>query len=231
MAKKIMIVTSGSGSLIDICLGFNFFKDQINLIVCDRDCGAIKIADKYNIKNNLIVNEDSNDWNNELLKIAMTWKIDYILSYSNLKIFKGEILNIYENKIFNSHYSILPSFKGFYSSKEIKTKFQAREVFERTIDFGSRITGNTIHVVNKKIDNGCPVLVSVLNIPYYQDIKVTRHRLFMHECQSILQLIDWLSKDQVCVNKNGKIEIHGASFESLGFSPNLQREEIINFKL
>jgi len=226
-----MIITSGSGSLIDICLQFPFFKECIGMIMVDRECNAQFVAEKHRINCKKILHKDSDRLNQAILKNALEEEVDYIISYSFLRIFWGEILECYENRIFNSHYSILPAFRGYYDTRDNNRKFKARQVFERTLDFSSRVTGNTIHVVNENVDDGCPVINSIMNIPYDEENKEIRHQLFILECQCLLQVVHWLKEDRIYVDNENHIRIRNAKFDKLGFSPNLEVPEIINFKL
>jgi folate-dependent phosphoribosylglycinamide formyltransferase PurN len=99
------------------------------------------------------------------------------------------------------------------------------------IDFGSRVTGNTIHVVTENIDEGHPVLVSTMNIPYGEDVSLTRHRLFVQECKCLLQLVSWLNQGRLRYDDDGHPVIDGAKFDAPFFSPNLEDAEIVEFSL
>src|SRR6185503_5152243 len=110
MKKNVVIITSGSGSLIEICLKFDFFKNAIHSILTDRDCGAVEIAKKNVIPFEIINEKNLKKWSDKTLNYLDKHDIEYVLSYSNLKIFRGDILKKYSNRIFNSHFSILPAF-------------------------------------------------------------------------------------------------------------------------
>lgn len=225
--KKIVILTSGSGSLIERALKFDFFKESISLIVVDRVCGAIKIAKKFGISFLVIKDLTHQKYSDYLLKVLQEMNADYVLSYSNLKILKGEILERYRGKMFNSHFSILPAFKGFYHNGESQDNIPARQIFERTIKFGSRICGNTIHLLDERLDMGKPLIVGLINIPYLEDLKMTRHRLFEVELKTILQATKWLCFDRVVVTKNPtSVSVSGVSFDKVGYSPNLEIDDL-----
>jgi len=228
---KILILTSGSGSLLDICLNFDFFKDSIKCILSDRECDAKIVAKKHGIKYLEFSQKKSIELNELILQNAIELDAEFIISYSYLRLIQESLLNHFKNKIFNSHFSILPAFKGYYDKRDFIGKYNANQIFERTLEFGSRITGNTIHLVDESVDQGTPVITSVMNIPYNEDPIITRHKLFNQECQSILQLVDWLNQGRFKVIGNRIICITDAKYSTLGFSPNLERNEILKFTL
>jgi phosphoribosylglycinamide formyltransferase-1 len=93
------------------------------------------------------------------------------------------------------------------------------------------VTGNTIHGVDENIDEGSPVIVSTLNIPYDEDIKLVRHRLFIQECKTLLQVVSWLNQDRIVVDDNGRAFVEGAKFSEPYYSPNIEDDEIVKFDL
>lgn len=229
--KKILIASNGSGYQIDKCFDIQFFRESINVIVSDRQCGAIDVAIKHGIERFIFSEKDSFGLNNKILKTAIDGEIDYILSVGFTRIFRAQLLKKYKNRIFNCHPSILPAFRGFYDTRDSKRKYHARKIFERTMDFGSRVTGNTIHVVSENVDEGYPIIVSTLNIPYDDDFKLIRHHLFNQECKTLLQVVSWLNQDRLVINENGYVFIKNAKFTEPFYSPNLDDDVIINFNL
>ena len=229
--KKILIVSNGSGYQIDKCFDTQFFLDSIDIILSDRQCGALDVAKRHGVDQINLSEKDPLLLNDKILRIALERKTSYIISSNFTRIFRGELLEKYQNRIFNCHPSILPAFRGFYDRRDMKREYHAREIFERAMDFGSRVIGNTIHVVTDNIDEGYPIIVSTLNIPYDEDLKFTRHRLFIQECKSLLQLVSWLNQDRLVFDDNKHVFIKDSKFSKPYYSPNLEVETIINFDL
>lgn len=223
--KKIMLITSGSGALIEKCLDFEFFRKSLHIIASDKSCKAEEVAVKNNINYINLQETDAKRLNAKLLKTATDNGIDFIISCSYTRKVSGEIFDIYRNKLFNSHFSILPAFKGFYDTRDTDRSIPARNIFERMINYGSRIMGNTIHVLTEEIDAGAPIIVSYDNIPYGEEPARTRHRLFIQEGKCLLQMVDWLQNDRIQF-VNDKPMIKDATFQELGFSPNIDNPEI-----
>lgn len=229
--KRIMLATNATGYQIDKCFDFSFFKEPINIVISDRACPALDVAKKHRIAYIDLAEKDSIILNSKILNLAIERDIDYIISPGFTRVFRGELLERYHNRMFNCHPSILPAFKGFYDTRDIKRKHHARKIFERVIDFGSRVTGNTIHSIAEGVDDGYPIIVSIMNIPYGEDVKFTRHRLFLQECKSLLQLVSWLNQDRLAFDDNGLPFIKDAKYDAPFFSPNLEDPQVCDFDL
>ena len=70
-----------------------------------------------------------------------------------------------------------------------------------------------------------------MNIPFGEDVKFTRHRLFLQECKSLLQLVSWLNQDRLAFDENGLPFIKGAKYDAPFFSPNLEHPQACDFDL
>jgi hypothetical protein len=66
-------------------------------------------------------------------------------------------------------------------------------------------------------------------IPYDENPRHTRHRLFIQECQCLMQLIVWLSENRLFLHDGRLPQIKGARFDSLSFAPALEDDWIIGF--
>ena len=47
--SKILIVSNGSGYQLDKCLEIPFFKKSIKIIVSDRSCPVLEVAQKHSV--------------------------------------------------------------------------------------------------------------------------------------------------------------------------------------
>lgn len=136
-----------------------------------------------------------------LLSLCKKNKIDYIILYSFLHKLQGKLLKVYNGRIFNSHHSILPAFRGKYFIDEPRSKYSAKKIFERCLEFGTNVTGNTIHLVDKYLDNGQPILQSILVYNNNSDPIKVRHELFKQEALCIKQFMIWLIQKRLNFKK------------------------------
>ena len=79
--------------------------------------------------------------------------VDLIVLAGFMRILKGEFLRAFTDRVVNIHPSLLPAFPGL-------------EAWKQALDYGVKVTGCTVHVVDQAIDSG-PILaqeaVAVLN--------------------------------------------------------------------
>jgi phosphoribosylglycinamide formyltransferase-1 len=78
------------------------------------------------------------------------------------------------------------------------------------------------------MDEGKIILQSVLPWDANRPESWMRHRLFIQQCQSLLQVARWLSEGRVSVD-GCRVLVHDASFNSFQFSPALDYPEAIHF--
>jgi phosphoribosylglycinamide formyltransferase-1 len=215
--------------MLDRCLDFPKVRRSVWGILSDSPSESISVAEKYQLGRVMIQSDDNGKLSDEVLAFCTNNEIDYVISTGFTRFFAGRIIDAYVGRMLNTHFSILPAFPGRRNSDWTTTKHPTRAIFERTLEFGARITGNTIHLIDCTIDGGAPVMQSSLIIPYDEDTGLTRHRLFIQECQCLMQMIIWIA-DRRLVLRDGKIpQIQDARFDSPCFSPALEEQWIIDF--
>ena len=89
-----------------------------------------------------------------------------------MRILKGDFLRAFEQKVINIHPSLLPAFPGL-------------EAWSQAFDYGVKVTGCTVHLVDHGIDNGrilaqgvVPVLEDDTSIKLHQRIQKEEHRIY-----------------------------------------------------
>lgn len=209
--------------MLDKVLAFSEIRSPIWGIVSDHESKSLDVAKKYGLPQYLLSEDSDEALSNAVLSIAESNGIEYIISVGYTRIFKGQLVEAYRGRLLNSHFSLLPAFPGRKSSDWTTTVHPARAIFERTLTYGARFTGNTIHLVDTSIDGGFPVIQSSLPIPYLEgDSSELRHRLFIQECQCLMQVILWLVEARLKINSQGRPYIDSARFDSPSFSPSLE---------
>lgn len=71
-------------------------------------------------------------------------KVDLVVLAGFMRILKGNFLNAFPQRVINIHPSLLPAFPGL-------------EAWRQALDYGVKVTGCTVHVVDQGIDSG-PIL-------------------------------------------------------------------------
>lgn len=136
---NICIFASGQGSNVKNII--EYFRDSnihVNLIVTDRICDAIKVAENNNIENIILT-----DWI-QLVTEIKKYQPDLIVLAGFIKLVPKLFLD--EFKVVNIHPSLLPKFGG--------KGMWGLNVHKAVIESGDTQSGITIHWVNSEYDKG-----------------------------------------------------------------------------
>jgi len=151
---RIAVLCSGGGTnlqaLIDAWKAGMFENGELSLVVASRpDIFALKRAEDNDIASVIVErkNFDSEaEYDLELAKKLGEHNIDLVVTAGFMSILGKEVLTAYKDRIINVHPSLIPSFcgKGYYGLR----------VHEAALDYGVKITGATVHIVNHIVDGG-----------------------------------------------------------------------------
>ncbi len=155
---RIAVFCSGNGSNFEALVRKNrrsAFPGCIVLMVVDNPRAyAIERARRLGIP---VLYVDPSPYENKqayekvLYEELRVWKIELILLAGFMRILSPFFVRKYKNRILNIHPSLLPSFKGASA---------IRDAFE----YGVKVTGVTVHIVNEGVDEGPIVLQRALKI-------------------------------------------------------------------
>jgi phosphoribosylglycinamide formyltransferase-1 len=147
--SKVAIFASGAGSNADRILQYLAKKQSLIQIDClvtnKREAGIYKVAEKFNVPifcfpNTAFAKGDS------ALEFLMARNNQWIVLAGFLRKIELNLIEEFENRIFNLHPSLLPKYggKGMYGSK----------VHEAVLAAGENESGISIHLVNSEFDKG-----------------------------------------------------------------------------
>ena len=166
--KNLAIFFSGKGSNMQAIINSSkcsTYGASIKLLICNNvSAPGIDIASKSGIKLSIIENGDNQLIYNEVIKE----KIDFIALAGYTNILKGPILEKYQDRIFNIHPSLLPLYRG-------------KNAQEQTLKNNAKISGCTVHLVNKHIDKGKILGQMIVPILANDNIESLQKRILRQE--------------------------------------------------
>jgi len=139
---KFSVISTGRGSNFEAIMrrvASGELNAECTSLITFKNCKAAEIAGKYGVPVRFIEGDN-------LLEILQSENPNLIVLSGYMRKIPENILERFENKIINIHPALLPSFggKGCYGI----------HVHEKAIEAGVKITGVTVHFVNKDYDAG-----------------------------------------------------------------------------
>lgn len=178
---KIIVCASGGGgnfqSLIDARNKNDF---QIDCLVVDRECGAIRRANIANIPVQYIRN--SKQHLSDDLNRVFTNDSDLIVLAGFMPIVPIDICKKWEGKIINTHPSLLPKYggRGMYGVK----------VQEAVMAAGDHYAGCTVHYVTGDIDGGTIILQKSIAVNYDDTPWDLGGKVFLEEMKLLVEAVN-----------------------------------------
>jgi phosphoribosylglycinamide formyltransferase-1 len=197
--KQLAVLASGRGSnfqAIQEKIMSGYIPARIALLISNNpEAGAIDIAKKNHIPWHVFIAKDFPDrqsFNDEILKVLTAAKIDFVVLAGYLKLIGDQIVNQYENRIINIHPALLPSFggKGMYG----------HHVHQAVYDRGVRVSGVTVHLVNKEYDAGPIVLQRCVSIATATSPDEIAQLVLKVEHELYSQAVKLMVEDKLIIN-------------------------------
>lgn len=211
---RIAVIASTGGSVYRAACQLPFVRQMVYSVISDRPCPAIDAA--YGLGHNPIVLPIKGEAFSDAVLSHLTKNgIDLALSFYT-KLFRGAIIDEFFGRLINFHPSILPACPG-------------TDGFGDTLRSGARFIGSTVHLVDRGIDTGSPLLQGCLPNDPGKSIEERRHEIFIQQCKSLIQICAWARDERIFLTENGYPRVQGAKYEVGEFSPMLDSKEAIEF--
>ena len=192
---NIAVLVSGGGTNLQALIdaqGNVLQHGKIKLVISSKpDVYALQRAKQAGIDQCVITKRDyvtQEEFSNALLKQLQICQIDMIVLAGYLSILDETIIRAYPNRIINIHPSLIPSFcgKGYYGLK----------VHEAALEYGVKVTGATVHIVNEVPDGGKILLQKAVDILPFDTPETLQQRV-MEEAEWILlpQAAEMIAKE------------------------------------
>ncbi|MBR1508254.1 MAG: phosphoribosylglycinamide formyltransferase [Eubacterium sp.] len=155
---RVLVMVSGGGTnlqaIIDrVADGSIKNAELVGVISNNYGVKSLERADKAGIPNRVVSPKDFPDresFNKALLEAVDSYSPDLVVLAGFLVVIPPAMIDKYENRIINIHPSLIPSFCG--------TGFYGLKVHEAALARGVKISGATVHFVDKGTDTG-PIII------------------------------------------------------------------------
>jgi phosphoribosylglycinamide formyltransferase-1 len=182
---RIAVLASGAGSNLPALLDDGFIGPRIALVVSDKaDAGALGRARQRGVRAvALVLREHGSreDYDRAIATLLEDEGIEYVLLAGFMRIFGPRVVRAFSERILNVHPSLLPAFPGARAPRD-------------ALEWGAKVTGATIHLVDEEVDHGpivlqeaVPVLPGDTEGTLHQRIQEVEHGLYPRAARLLLE--------------------------------------------
>ena len=166
LAGSVVVLVSGSGTLLQALIDASAdpaYGVRVAAVGADRDgIEGLARAERAGIPTFVCRVSDHLDraaWDAALAETVAAYKPTLVVSAGFLKLVGPAFLARFAGRYVNSHNALLPSFPGIHGPRD-------------ALDYGVKVTGATLFVVDEGIDTG--VIVGQVAVPVEDDDTVDR---------------------------------------------------------
>jgi phosphoribosylglycinamide formyltransferase 1 len=193
----IAVLASGRGTNLDAVLeaidNHYLTKCDVKIVISNRpDAPALDIAKKHHVETTTLDDKGvpKKNWDYDQKTIAalqlhgVAPKTGLIVLAGYLRILSEKFVDLYPRRIINVHPALLPSFPGLDAQKQ-------------ALDHGSKVTGCTVHFVDRDVDHGPIILQTPVAIRDDDTAETLSSRILREEHRILPEAIRLIAEDQL----------------------------------
>ena len=153
MTTRIGVISSGRGENAKYIIGASrsgYLPAEVAVVLADqRDAGALKIAREAGIEAHFVDPSGLSRAEYDALLVEHLDRagVDLVVLTGYMRILTPEFVRHFKDRTINIHPALLPSFRGL-------------DAFQQALDYGVKVTGTTIHLVDEEVDHG-PIILQI----------------------------------------------------------------------
>ncbi len=199
---RLAVLASGRGSNFDaICEAIDkkVLDAEISVLISDNpNAPALQKAAARGIEA-LHINPREfagrDDYEAVLVRELRARNADLVILAGYMRLVGKVFLSAFENRVLNIHPALLPSFQGLHAQQQ-------------ALDYGVRISGCTVHIVDEGMDTG-PIILQK-EVPVYdtdneetlsERILLEEHQIYQQALQLIAEGRVWIEGRRVFIQK------------------------------
>ena len=157
---RIGVMCSGKGTNFENILRTCNKHEVVLMIHNKKDCGAIKVAEKFGVPHCYIPHKDEE----RMIDLLKVWRVQLVVLAGYMRILSPNFINSFPERIINVHPSLLPKYKGIDAVKQ-------------ALESGDDVTGCTVHIVTEELDSGRILLQGKVPIEKDDTVKTLTKRI------------------------------------------------------
>jgi len=194
------VLASGRGSNLEAVLdgvdNHYLTKCEVKIVISNRpNVPALDVAKKHHVETITLDDKGvpKKNWDYDQKTIAalqsrgVAPKTGLIVLAGYLRILSEQFVDLYARRIINVHPALLPSFPGLEAQKQ-------------ALDHGVKITGCTVHFVDREVDHGPIILQTPVAIRDDDTSETLSGRILREEHRILPEALRLLTEDQLKVD-------------------------------
>ncbi len=205
---KLAVFASGRGSNLAAILDAierGELDAQVKVVVSDKpEPGAFEIAHRHQVPTCSLPPgsfQNEAEYIASLLGVLSRHEVDFIALAGYLKMIPAEVVRAYRSRIVNIHPALLPAFGG-------KGMF-GRRVHAAVLEYGCKVTGVTVHLVDESYDTGPPVVQECVPVREDDDAESLAARVLEVEHRIYPRALQLFAEGRVKV-EGRRVRVRGA---------------------
>jgi phosphoribosylglycinamide formyltransferase-1 len=166
-----------------------------SIVISNRpDARGLKIAEKLGIKTQVIESKNfrgnRTDYDKKIImsltKNGVTKKNGLVCLAGYMRIISPHFIKKYRNRILNIHPAILPAFPGLDAQKQ-------------AIQFGAKVSGCTVHIVDEGVDTGPIILQDIVKVASTDTEETLSKKILAKEHKIYPKAIELFAKKKLSI--------------------------------
>lgn len=196
MTARVAVMISGTGTLLQSLIDDPARAYDIVVVAADRAASGLQRAEGAGIPTLVVEPDGYADraaWSAALADALLPFEADWVVSAGFMRILDATFLDRFPQRVINSHPALLPAFPG------------ARAVRD-ALDYGVKVTGCTVHLVDSGVDTGPIIAQRVVPVLPDDDEDSLHDRIKTVEWEMLPQVVNQVVTDGITVHGR-KVEI------------------------
>jgi phosphoribosylglycinamide formyltransferase 1 len=183
---RVGVLASGRGSnfkaIVEASRREGYPAEVVCLVTDNPEAGAIEFAKDLGVPAFTVVVTATKgrlpeEAETEMVRICVEHRVDLIVLAGFMRILKEPFLSAYENRIMNIHPALLPSFPGLHSARQ-------------AVNYGVKVSGCTVHFVDRSIDGGPIILQATVPVEDDDDEDTLINRIHVEEHKTYVRAVE-----------------------------------------
>jgi phosphoribosylglycinamide formyltransferase-1 len=199
------VLVSGSGTnlqaIIDGIEGGRIHA-EVRLVVCNRpNAGALQRSDRHRIISEIVDHRafpSREAFDEHVVGLLRGRGVELVCLAGFDRLLSPTFIRAFPERILNVHPALLPAFPGLHAQRQ-------------ALEYGVRIAGATVHIVDEKTDHG-PIIIQAA-VPVYSDdsAEALAERILAEEHR--------IYPEAICLFAEGRVRVEGRRVRILGEEP------------